>query len=228
MSSAHCFDTTSQETLTRRLQIDTFEPSLTWTMTPRLVVQGGGTIQVLDGFQSNPYRGVTVGASQPQEHEPLFRQRYALFARTAYAVPAARGSINAMARLYRDSWAVQSITGEASLNKYVGSSLLFTLRGRYHIQQSASFYRNARELRNGGPAGQYWTGDRELSPMSNYLTSGKLAFLRRPEQQHSSRFMEMELDVKVDLLIYHLDSPFAPNADRTFAHIWTGAFSLRF
>src|SRR5262249_30988406 len=106
MSSTHCFDTTSQETVTRRLHIDTFEPSLTWPMPPRLVVQGAGTIQALDGFQSNPYRGVAFGAAQPQEHEPNFRQRYALFGRAAYAVPAARGSIAAMLRLYRDSWAV--------------------------------------------------------------------------------------------------------------------------
>jgi hypothetical protein len=64
--------------------------------------------------------------------------------------------------------------------------------------------------------------------MSNYLGSAKMALLRRPEQQRSSWFVEMELDVKVELLFYHLDSQFAPNADRTFAHIWTGAFSLRF
>lgn len=229
-SSAHCFDATSAEVVTRRLHIDTFEPSLTWTMTPRLVVQGGGTIQVLDGFQSNPYRSVALGSSgaQPQEHEPQFRQRYALFGRAAYAVPALRGSAAAAVRLYRDSWAVQSVTGEATLNKYVGQALLFTLRGRYHLQQGASFYRSALGYRNGGPGGQYWTGDRELSPMSNYLASGKLALLRRPEQERSSWFVEMELDIKVELLLYHLDTPDAPNADRSFAHIWSGAFSLRF
>jgi len=228
-SSAHCFDSTQTDVVTHRLHIDTFEPSLTWTMTPRLVVQAGGTIQVLDGFQSNPYRAVGLGSSnaQPQEHEPQFRQRYALFGRAAYAVPAARGSVAAMLRLYRDSWAVQAVTGEASMNKYVGPSLLFTLRGRYHIQQAASFYRSAVEYRNFGPPGQYWTGDRELSPMSNYLAGAKMALLRRPEQQHSSWFVEMELNLKVELLFYRL-APDAPNADRSFAHIWTGAFAMRF
>ena len=59
-------------------------------MTPRLVLQGGGTIQILDGFQSNPYRRVLVGSQRrtPQEHEPTYRQRYAVFARGAYALPA--------------------------------------------------------------------------------------------------------------------------------------------
>jgi hypothetical protein len=228
-SSTGCFDGTNMTIVTHRLHIDTFEPSLTWTMTPRLVVQGGGTIQILDGFQSNPYRSVLVGSAnaQPQEHEPQFRQRYAVFARGAYALPDLRASAVAMARLYRDSWAVQAATTELLLNKYVGQSLLFTVRGRYHIQQAASFYRSATDYRNLGPPGQYWTGDRELSPMSNYLLGGKLALLRRPEQQHSTWFVEMEFDLRVDLLFYQLAAD-APNADRPYASIFTGAFSMRF
>ena len=38
----------------------------------------------------------------------------------------------------------------------------------------------------------------------------------------------MELSAKYELLLYHLDSPDAPNADRTKAHIVQGAFSIRF
>jgi hypothetical protein len=228
-SSADCFDASKSNVTQRRLQIDTFEPSLSWTATPRLVLQGGATIQILDGFQSNPYRSVLVGSSHltPQEHQPNLRQRYAVFGRGAYALPALRASTLAMVRLYRDSWAVQAATAELQVNKYVDQALLFTLRGRYHIQEGASFYRTALGYRNLGPVGQYWTGDRELAPMSNYLLGGKMALLRRPEQQHASWFVEMELDVKVEILVYQIDSD-APNSDRKFAHIWTGAFSLRF
>jgi Protein of unknown function (DUF3570) len=228
-SSAHCFDSTQTDVVKHRLNIDTFEPSLSWTATPRLILQGGATIQILDGFQSNPYRSVLVGSSHltPQEHEPNLRQRYAVFGRGAYAVPAARASAQGMVRLYRDSWAVQAATAELQLNKYVEQSLLFTLRGRYHIQEGASFYRSALDYRNLGPVGQYWTGDRELAPMSNYLLGGKMALLRRPEQQHASWFLEMELDVKVEILVYQID-PDAPNSDRKFANIWSAAFSMRF
>jgi hypothetical protein len=60
-SSAQCF-TGADTVVTHRVHIDTLEPSLSWTMTPRLVVQGGATIQLLDGFQSNPYRKVLVGS----------------------------------------------------------------------------------------------------------------------------------------------------------------------
>jgi len=230
LSSEHCFDPTMPDVVTHHLAIDTFEPSLTWTMTPRLVVQGGGTIQILEGFQSNPYRSVLVGSQHhtPQEHLPDLRQRYALFGRLAYSFPQIRASGLLMARAYRDSWAVQSATGEAALNKYFGNALLITVRSRYHFQQGASFYRDAVGYRTLGPAGQYWTGDRELSPMSNYLFGGKLALLRRPQQERSSWFVEMELDAKAELLIYRLGSADAPNADRHFAGIIQGAFSMRF
>lgn len=228
-SSAHCFDSTQTDVTSHRLHIDSFEPSLTWTMTPRLVVQAGGTAQILDGFQSNPYRSVLLGGQHrtPQEHLPEFRQRYAVFGRLAYAFPNARASGLLMARVYRDSWAVQSLSGEAVLNKYLGQAFLFSLVNRYHIQQAASFYRGGNDYRNLGPVGSFWTGDRELSPMSNYLLGGKMALLRRPEQERSSWFVEMELDVKVELLLYFV-APDAPNADRKFANIWQAAFSLRF
>ena len=133
-----------------------------------------------------------------------------------------------MARLYEDSWALQAVTGDLVVNKYLSSVMLLTLRGHYHLQSGASFYRNADEYRILGPAGQYWTGDRELSPMSNYLVGGRMAFLRRPQQERSSWFAEMEADVKYELLVYHVDSASAPNADRPYAHILQGSFSLRF
>lgn len=229
-SSVDCFNSAATDTTTRRLHIDTFQPSLSWTATPRMVVQLGSTIQILDGFQSNPYRSVLLGQQHrtPQERLPQFRQRYAVYARLLYALPAIRGSAQLLARLYEDSWAVQAATGEVLLNKYVNQSLIFTARGRYHRQTGASFYLDGREYLLLGPNGKYWTGDRELSPMSNYLVGGKLAWLRRPEQERSSWFVEMELTVKYELLMYQLDTADAPNADRTRAHILQGAFSLRF
>jgi Protein of unknown function (DUF3570) len=228
--SDHCFKSAETDVATRKLAIDTFQPSLSWTATPKLLLQLGSTIQILDGFQSNPYRSVLVGMQHrtPQEHMPEYRQRYAVYARAVYALPAVRASGLFMARLYQDSWAVQAATGEILLNKYFGSSLLVTVRGRYHLQGGASFYRDGKGYLELGPGGKYWTGDRELSPMSNYLTGGKLAFLRRPEQEKTSWFVEMDLSVKYELLLYHLDSPDAPNVDRTKAHIVQAAFSVTF
>jgi Protein of unknown function (DUF3570) len=228
-SSAGCFTNMPGYT-THSLSIDTFEPSLAWTMTPRLVVQGGATIQILDGFQSNPYRKVGVGSQNrtPQEHLPEFRQRYALFARLSYAFPELRGSTYAMVRGYDDSWAVRAITADLVGTKYIGQSMLASIRAHYHLQGGASFYRNSDGYRILGPAGQYWTGDRELSPMGNYLLGGKLSFFRRPQQERASWFVEIELGGKYELLIYRPESIFAPNADRKFAHIIQGAATIRF
>ncbi len=229
-SSAHCFQSGMADVTTHRLSIDSFEPSLTWTATPRFVVQGGTTIQILDGFQSNPYRAVLVGSQHrtPQEHMPNFRQRYAVFGRGAYALPDARASLTGGIRLYRDSWAVMAETAELNYNQYVQQNFLFTLRGRYHQQTGASFYRTSRDYQTLGPAGQYWTGDRELSPMSNFLGSAKLAYVRRPGQERSAWFSELEFSGKFEALFYHLDSPDAPNYDRKVAYIGQTSFALRF
>ncbi|HET6150184.1 MAG TPA: DUF3570 domain-containing protein [Polyangia bacterium] len=228
-SSAHCFQT-MPDVVTHHLSIDTFEPSLTWTATPRLVTQGGATIQILDGFQSNPYRRVLVGTQHrtPQEHMPNFRQRYAAFFRAAYALPDAHASLTGGVRFYRDSWAITAATAEANYNQYLGQSVLLTLRGRYHQQTEASFYRTSGEYQTRGPAGQFWTGDRELSPMSNYLGSLKTAYLKRPGQERSAWFSEIELSAKIEALFYRLDSSDAPNYDRSVAYIGQGSFALRF
>jgi len=227
--SSGCF-TSTPGYVTHPLAIDTFEPSLSWTMTPRLVVQGGATIQILDGFQANPYRKVALGQENrtPQEHLPDFRQRYALFARMAYALPELRASTLVMLRGYDDSWAVRAFTADATGTKYLGQSMLMSIRAHYHIQSGASFYRDAIGYQTLGPAGQYWTGDRELSPMGNYLFGGKIAFFRRPQQERQSWFVEMELGAKYELLLYRPQSQFGPNPDRTFAQIVQAAFAMRF
>ena len=227
-ASTHCFQSGMNDVTSHRLNIDTFEPSLTWTASPRLLLQAGSTIQILDGFQSNPYRSVRVGSQHraPQEHMPQYRQRYALFGRAAYAVPDLRASLMATVRVYRDSWAVQATTADLNFNKYLSPSLLVSLRGRYHRQTEASFYRSGSDYVTRGPAGQYWTGDRELSPMSNFLVGGKLAYLKRPEQEKTF-YSEIELAVRAEGLFYQL-APDAPNSDRTHALIFQGAFALRF
>jgi hypothetical protein len=230
INSATCFQSASTESATRRLHIDTIEPSLTWAATPRLLLQSGGTIQVLDGFQANPYRSVELGSGgrTPQESRPELRQRFALFGRAAYAMPGVRGSVLGTVRIYRDTWAVQAATAELAYNQYLIKSLLVTLRGRMHTQQGASFYRDALDYRNLGPNGAYWTGDRELSPMQNMLFGGKLAYLRIAEQDANAFFTEIEIAAKFEALLYMLDSAYAPNSDRKRAIIWQLAASARF
>jgi hypothetical protein len=237
-SSAHCFQANQMDVLTRSLDIDTFEPTLTWTASPRVLIQAGGTVQILNGFQSNPYRSVLVGSEHrtPQEAEPLERQRFAIFARAAYAIPAMRASLSLMGRGYWDTWAVRAGSGEVAFQKYLANWLLFRARGRYHRQGAAKFYRTADDYRSLGPAGQYWTGDRELSPMHNWLVGGRLSYLQASQEGRPvwGVFNQIEIGLAMDYLIYGLDSTCppgvdecAPNADRDHAFIVQSAFVLR-
>ena len=228
-SSSKCF-TSDPSIATQHLNIDSLEPSLTWAATPRLLLQSGGTIQVLDGFQANPYRRVQLGSAMrtPQESLPHLRQRFALFGRTAYAIPRIRASLQGTVRIYRDTWAVESVSAELLAQQYLLRSLIISVRGRVHSQRGASFYRDAEGYRLFGPTGQYWTGDRELSPMKNLLGGLKLAYVYTPENPGKGSVDEVEASFKWEGLFYHLDSAFAPNADRKLALIWQAAVSLRF
>jgi hypothetical protein len=230
-SSKGCF-TNQAEIVTETLNIETLEPTLTWTASPRLLLQAGGTVQILDGFQSNPYRAVLVGnqGRKPQENEPRDRQRYAGFGRMVYAIPSWRASITLSGRGYRDSWDVRAGTGELDLQKYLGNHVLVRLRGRYHQQSGAVFYRTGDDYRSKGPAGEYWTGDRELSPLHTILTGARIAYLNAAQEGRPvlGLFSEIELSVKFDMLFYGLDSIGAPNDDRDWALIGQMGVALRF
>jgi hypothetical protein len=227
-SSEHCFKVEEADVVSRSVAVHTFEPALAWTATPRLLIQGGATLQVVDGFQSNPYRRVVVGSQgrSPQEHVPTLRQRYAVFGRARYAIPEVRAAFSAMGRLYRDTWDVRAATADAELLKYIGPNIIVGAHGRYHLQGGAIFYRPAEGYRTLGPVGRYWTGDRELAPLQTLAGGVKAAYLRRPEQT-KTWFEELEISVKFDLMFYSAD-PGSPNDDRRGASVLQVGFALHF
>ncbi len=227
-TSEGCFQA-SPELATRALSIDTFEPSLSWTATPLLLLTLGSTLQILDGFQSNPYRAVRLGPEgrEPQERLPQHRQRFALFARAHQAVPPLRAAARVAARLYRDTWNVAAASADAEWLQYFGSALLAGVRGRYHKQSGALFFRTGQDYRTRGPAGEYWTGDRELAPLSNYLVGAKVAYIKQPPPERRSWLGELEIHARVDFLFYRSE-PGAPGSDRTRAQVVAAGASLRF
>ena len=101
------------------------------------------------------------------------------------------------------------------------------VRGRYHRQSGAIFFRTAQDYRVLGPAGEYWTGDRELAPLTNYLVGAKVAFVKQPPPESRSWLGELEIQARVDFLFYRTE-PGAPNSDRTRAQILAAGASLRF
>ncbi len=199
------------------LAIDGVEASVTQVVTPRLVGQLVGAWEHLDGFQSNPYRRVRLdgGAIEAQESHPRLRDRFAVGLRARFALPAARAALAGDLRLYRDTWAVQSITVEAAWEQHLGAHLLLKLRARYYQQSAAFFYRDAGDANsyeNAGPVGAYFTGDRELAPLADLLVGARLTVVAG---RALGRLTDLEGAARLDLVDVFALSPLPPNADRT-------------
>ncbi|MGH7269018.1 MAG: DUF3570 domain-containing protein, partial [Polyangiaceae bacterium] len=108
--STGCF--TSDPTRTSQsVGIDTYEASWAQAWTPILETQLTYSAQLLDGFQSDPYRSVVLGEGvKAQERVPSERAREAVTARMAVYLRPIRGALRLSVRGYYDTWAIQSGT----------------------------------------------------------------------------------------------------------------------
>jgi hypothetical protein len=169
--STGCFTSSAGRT-THDIAIDTYEASWAQSWTPVIETQLTYTAQLVDGFQSDPYRSVILGEGiKAQEHVPNDRVREAVTARLAWYLRSVRAALRFSARGYHDTWAIDSGSFEVEFEKSVGESLRLMLRGRFYKQGGAVFWSD--DYTGGapplGPRGQYWTGDRELSPFFSWL-----------------------------------------------------------
>ncbi len=162
--STGCFTDTAGRT-THDISIDTFEASWAQSWTPVIETQLTYTAQLLDGFQSDPYRSVILGEGiKAQEHVPNDRGREAVTARGA--TRSFKGALRLTVRGYHDTWNIDSGMAELELEKNLGETVRVLLRGRLYRQTGAIFWSD--DYTGGAPPlgarGQYFTGDRELSP----------------------------------------------------------------
>jgi hypothetical protein len=105
--------------------------------------------------------------------------------------------------------------------------LRLLVRGRYYTQTKALFWSD--DYTGGepatGPRGQYWSGDRELSPLSSYLLGGRLLATRegRPGARVAGLFLSFSGSVGFDALKTDLhDFTLGGKApDDTLALLWT-------
>ena len=193
---------TEGETAWRDLDIDTAQATLTQNISPTLVTQAGLYGQVLRGFQANPYRRVRVAGVEPQESVPDVRGRAALMLQANKFLEAVRGTAHGSVRGYSDTWGVNSVALEMAYSQYFGDFLLIRVRGRIYQQSEAAFFKDAFYYDTTGPAGQYFTGDRELAPIRNVITGAKLSYIGVNEEGGNvwGLFDEVELDLKGDIL----------------------------
>jgi hypothetical protein len=214
-SSKGCFDSADKMRTSRELDIHTFQGGWTQAWTPRLTTQLTATAQVLHGFQSNPYRAVRIGKTAAQEFEPKDRARYALGAGARYWIAPLASALSVDARVYRDTWGIVSLTGDLAYDQTLGGGFRLRARGRYYTQTAATFYSDDYVL---APQGRYFTGDRELSPMSSLLAGAALLWNAPPDQAGNvlSILSGLQLTLKADVLKtffpdFHYDRAPVPN-----------------
>ncbi len=201
--------------------VDSYALSLSQVLHPRVAADLTASFEVIQGFQSNPYRLVSLfnGSVEAQEASPNLRQRVALQARLHVAVPNVKGAVMALGRFYTDTWGVRSFTAELDWQQYLLPQLLLRLRGRFYEQGRAVFYRDAGEslsYDSVGPVGQYFTGDRELSPFRDYLLGVKLSYLKFANEKGKIArvFQSLDLHLKAEGMKYETLTPLPPNAAR--------------
>lgn len=171
-SSEHCF-TGMSDRVSHDVSLQTFQATWTQAWLPVFATQVTVSANLVDGFQSSPYRAVWLGRSAAQEHSPDFRARYAAGLGGRLWIRPLSGAVQANARAYIDSWGVKSITAELAWEQTIGAGFGLRVRGRYYAQSAAAFYSDdyAHE-----PRGQYFTGDRELASMHSVTLGGRLSW----------------------------------------------------
>ncbi len=175
-------DTDDPMTMTRltkwsALSIDTVQATITQNLSPQANLQLSVYGQVLDGFQSNPYRRVRIGPNAPQEHIPGTRARWSVAARLNRYLPRTRSAVHVDTRFYNDTWGVTAGNIELAYSQYMGTSLLLRFFTRAYQQTAATFFKDAFYYETESTAGEYFTGDRELSPVRNATIGAKLTVI---------------------------------------------------
>ena len=190
------------ETLWRDLSIDTAQVTITQNLTPLMNLQLAAYGQVLEGFQSNPYRRVRIGQNSPQEHIPSTRDRWSLSARLNRFLPKLHSAVHFDARFYDDTWGVVGGDVELGYSQYIGKSLLLKLHARVYQQSAANFFKDAFYYETESTAGEYFTGDRELSPVRNAMFGGKLTLITiGGDQPVWGLFDKLQVNLKADILM---------------------------
>ncbi len=191
-SSTGCFSSDPTRT-THSIAVDTYEASWAQSWTPVIETQLTYSAQLVDGFQSDPYRSVIIGeGTAAQEHVPNDRAREAVTARMAYYLRSIKAALRLSLRAYHDTWAINSGTGEAEFEKSFGENVRLMVRGRVYRQGGALFWSD--DYTGGaapyGPKGQYFTGDRELSPFWSALGGLRAVWSVTPDNHRILGFIQ--------------------------------------
>ena len=203
-SSDDCFDDSNPDRTDHDIDVHGLQLSATQNLTPLLVMQLGLSAQIQHGFLSNPYRAVRIGPTAAQEHHPDNRARYAATLGFRYWLEPLSGALQPSIRLYRDTWHLRALSAELGYEQSLGTDLRIRVRGRFHVQTGAAFYSDDYVL---APRGQYFTGDRDLSPLKTVMGGAEVTYSvpANAEGDVLGIFSTFKLSLKGDLLQTYLD-----------------------
>lgn len=204
-SSDGCF-TKSERVESLPISLDNFRLAWTQTWTPVLATQLVFTGALQHGFLGNPYREVVIGPTgqAAQENHPDDRRRVAAGLALKYYAKSIETALGVSTRVYRDSWELQSFNVEITAERYLQPWLRLLLHGRAYVQSGASFWSD--DYTGGepatGPRGQFWSGDRELSPLQTLLGGASLTGSWRAagDSRWVGVFREISAGASLDLL----------------------------
>lgn len=160
-----------------------------------------------EGFLNNPYRSVRyfdsnvpLGYSFEPELYPRTRTANAVGLRARYFLPY-RAAIEAEYRFFTDTW---DITGHTGSLTYVHPwrDFTFTIKGRYHNQTGAHFYR---DLFPRAQATNFRGRDKELSPLTSYTLKLKASYSFIDENKGWSFFKKGSINASIDMLRIEYD-----------------------
>lgn len=190
-NSAGCF---TSERASRQAFSHTLDASIVQALRPDLVVRAGFTMQRIDGFQSSPYREVWLGPWAAQEHHPDARTRGSLSIEGRLALPALSATLRLRGRGYHDDWDLSAASGELAWDQRIDGTWRVLVHGRAFTQSGAAFFSDDYE---NAPRGEYFTGDRELSPMSSL--GGGIRITYTPETDAQGRVLGLLSTLRVAL-----------------------------
>jgi hypothetical protein len=230
-TSIGCFQPSAQDRTEHPIRTDAFQVTWTQAFTPVFMTQLVFTGQLQNGFLSDPYRAVVLSASGQfaQEHHPDNRAREALAARAAYYLRAIKGALRFGVRGYRDTWDVWSATVDLEAEKYVLPWLRLRGTGRYYRQSGALFWSD--DYTGGEPAhgqrGQYWSGDRELSPFSSFLIGARiLGSWPAGDHRIGGIFQGLEAAAAFDVILYNYTDFTLSGREPQDTRAYVGALSV--
>ncbi len=223
-TSKECFKPSDKVT-SRPVAIDAIQAGWTQLWSPTLAMQGTFSIQLQHGFLSNPYREVNIGVNSPaQEYVPDVRVRLAAGLKFNWYMKALKTALRIGGRVYRDTWDVRAVSGEAEAERYLFiDALRVRLRGRYYTQGRAAFYSDDYLIE---PRGVYFTGDRELSSMYNVLAGGRLAYgPTATNGKYLGILQRVEVSLGLDHIWFHYRD-FTINGTALSKTAWVGTFGF--